>query len=195
MLMEANKVEELDEAIKKHEKIIVEFSSPTCVPCKSFHVWAEEITKEHPEIDIVIVHTMNDVNNFVDKYGVEGSFPEIRFYENGELKDTIFGWERISMEEAVFEEWYKFVKIFLMDFKEDIYNFARVGDRVIELKIKNNSETILPIKDKVFKLKKMWTEDDMDARLINEAIAPRKIGVTRTPVTKWLITEIKEGTK
>ena len=194
MIIKAENMEQLDKAIKEHPKILVDFSGMRCRPCQVFEARLKRMVSEYPSIDAVeiVVDAIPDGENIAGKYDVSDGVPDIRFYENGKQMDRILGWSDTNDdEEVILEEWFKVVKIFLMDFKNDIYQFARVGDRVIELEEKSNSHTVLPIKDKTFELGKMWSSA-VDGKEINKAIAPRKIGVMKSPVTKWRINEIRE---
>jgi thiol-disulfide isomerase/thioredoxin len=185
--------EDVIKAIDEHEKIIVDFYTPSCHPCVIFEAVVKQLMEEYESINVVKV----DARKF-SKIVYRGNViaedvtavPTIMFFENGVKSDTVVGYSD-DIKEGIIEEWFKVQRVFLINFENDIYDFARVGDRIIELKTRHPSRRILTVKDKVFKLSKMWDDEEIDGSYINTIISPRRIGSSVTPATKWLIEEIK----
>ena len=195
MLIEAQTVEETEKAIREHEKILLEISSPTCSPCLVFKKRAEMLVEKYPQINVVVAYDKAVPSKIREEY-LMGGHPTFVFFENGEPKDAEYGYaDSIStnayLDELMLEGYFRVIRAFLMDFKEDIYGFARVGDMIYELGEKDQSEDILTIRNKIYKLEQEWSDEEI-GRELNIKIAPRKVGFTKAMVTKWRIAEIKE---
>jgi thiol-disulfide isomerase/thioredoxin len=195
MLIESKSLEETEKAIREHEKILLEISSPTCVPCLVFKEKAKMLIGKYPEINVVVAYDPSVPEEIYKKY-FHGGHPTFIFFENGEVKDVQYGYtNNISslsyLDELILEGYFKIMRAFLMDFKSDIYEFAREGDMIYEYGETDQNIKMITIQNKIYKLGQVWSDEE-NGNELNIKIAPRKVGFTKEKMTKWKILEIKE---
>lgn len=194
MLIEAKSKEDVERAIREHEKIVLEISSPTCSPCIVFKQRARMLMEEYPEFHAVIAYD-NAVPEEIYREYFKGGHPTFVFFKDGKPQAVEYGYttdptHTSEVDEIMLEDWFRLVHAFLTDFKEDIYNFARKGDIIYELKETGLSQRIFRIRNKIFKLDIVWC-DEITGKELNRKIYPRKVGFSKKTVTKWRIREIK----
>lgn len=79
---------ELEEVISKG-KVLVDFYSKTCGPCKMLSFVLKDVAKQVEDTEIVMVDY--DVNKeAVEKYGVSG-YPTMIYFENGQEIERVKG--------------------------------------------------------------------------------------------------------
>jgi|GEM_PF-4010856 len=193
VFIEAKSMEDVEKAIAEHETIIVDIGSPTCHPCIVFEKKIKMFMEDHPEINVVKADMMQ-IPEVIDRYNVMG-VPVFIVYKNGKIIGDERGYNddvnAISdIDELILEAWFRVVRAFLMDFKEDIYGFARVGDVIYEAGADGKSKKMLTIRNRIYILEKVWIGEENGTNL-NAKIEPRKVGFFKTTMTKWRIAEIK----
>ena len=92
-LMEITK-EQLLEKINTGEKMIVDFYSTTCGPCKMlkpiFENLSNQLKSQNSPVSLYTFNIENDINYVVSQLGIRG-VPTLKSYTNSEEKETIVG--------------------------------------------------------------------------------------------------------
>ncbi len=87
--------ENFDEAIKSVEKVLVDFYSDSCVPCKKLNPVLGDLEDEHEsEIKIYKVNTNFD-SELAQKFNVL-STPTLILFKNGEEKERKTGFQNLD---------------------------------------------------------------------------------------------------
>jgi thioredoxin 1 len=86
--------EQLVEKINAGEKMVVDFYSTTCGPCRMlkpmYEKLANELKEQNSDVSLYTFNVQNDVNYAVNEVGVRG-VPTIKSYLNSKEKETIVG--------------------------------------------------------------------------------------------------------
>jgi thioredoxin 1 len=86
--------EQLVEKINNGEKMVVDFYSTTCGPCRMlkpiYEKLANELKENNSDVSLYTFNVQNDVNYAVNEVGVRG-VPTIKSYSSSLVKDTIVG--------------------------------------------------------------------------------------------------------
>jgi len=92
-LMELTK-EQLVEKINSGEKMVVDFYSTTCGPCRMlkpmYEKLANELKEQNSDVSLYTFNVLNDTDYAVNVAGVRG-VPTIKSYASSTVKDTIVG--------------------------------------------------------------------------------------------------------
>ncbi|MCR4742336.1 MAG: thioredoxin [Treponema sp.] len=87
--------ENFDSAVKSPEKVLVDFYSDSCVPCKKLNPVLGDLEDEHEkEIKVYKVNTNFDAE-LAEKYNVL-STPTLIFFKNGQEADRKSGFQTID---------------------------------------------------------------------------------------------------
>lgn len=78
------------EVLQSDKLTLVDFGAPWCGPCKKLHPIMEEIGQEQAELVKVVEVDVGESPQIALKYGVT-SVPQLMFFQNGELKETVVG--------------------------------------------------------------------------------------------------------
>ena len=86
--------EQLVEKINSGEKMVVDFYSTTCGPCRMlkpmYEKLANELKEQNSDVSLYTFNVQNDVNYAVNEAGVRG-VPTIKSYASSIVKGTIVG--------------------------------------------------------------------------------------------------------
>jgi thiol-disulfide isomerase/thioredoxin len=86
--------EQLVEKINSGEKMVVDFYSTTCGPCRMlkpmYEKLAGELKEQNSDVSLYTFNVQNDVNYAVNEVGVRG-VPTIKSYLNSKENETIVG--------------------------------------------------------------------------------------------------------
>jgi thioredoxin 1 len=86
--------EQLVDKINNGEKMVVDFYSTTCGPCKMlkpmYEKLANELKEQNSDVSLYTFNVQNDVEYAVNVAGVRG-VPTIKSYASSTVKDTIVG--------------------------------------------------------------------------------------------------------
>jgi thioredoxin 1 len=86
--------EQLVEKINAGEKMLVDFYSTTCGPCRMlkpmYEKLASELKEQNSDVSLYTFNVQNDVNYAVNEVGVRG-VPTIKSYLNSKENETIVG--------------------------------------------------------------------------------------------------------
>jgi thioredoxin 1 len=86
--------EQLVEKINAGEKMLVDFYSTTCGPCRMlkpmYEKLASELKEQNSDVSLYTFNVQNDVNYAVNEVGVRG-VPTIKSYVSSIVKETIVG--------------------------------------------------------------------------------------------------------
>lgn len=92
-LMELTK-EQLVEKINSGEKMVVDFYSTTCGPCRMlkpmYEKLANDLKEQNSDVSLYTFNVLNDADYAVNVAGVRG-VPTIKSYASSDAKDTIVG--------------------------------------------------------------------------------------------------------
>ena len=92
-IMELTK-EQLVEKINNGEKMVVDFYSTTCGPCRMlkpmYEKLANELKEQNSDVSLYTFNVLNDTDYAVNVAGVRG-VPTIKSYASSTVKDTIVG--------------------------------------------------------------------------------------------------------
>lgn len=80
---------ELTELQQSGQKVLVDFFTPSCGPCKMLMPFLESLATEHPEVTFVKVNVWSDMEE-ASKYNVR-VVPTILFYNGENLVDKLTG--------------------------------------------------------------------------------------------------------
>lgn len=96
--------EQLVSKINAGEKMVVDFYSTTCGPCKMlkpiFEQLANKLKDNNSDVSLYTFNVQTDVNYAVNEVGVRG-VPTIKSYLNSKEKETIVGLPSISELEGL----------------------------------------------------------------------------------------------
>jgi thioredoxin 1 len=96
--------EQLVEKINAGEKMVVDFYSTTCGPCRMlkpmYEKLANELKEQNSDVSLYTFNVQNDVNYAVNEVGVRG-VPTIKSYLNSKENETIVGLPSISELEGL----------------------------------------------------------------------------------------------
>jgi thioredoxin 1 len=86
--------EQLVEKINSGEKMVVDFYSTTCGPCRMlkpmYEKLANDLKEQNSDVSLYTFNVQNDVNYAVNEVGVRG-VPTIKSYLNSKENETIVG--------------------------------------------------------------------------------------------------------
>jgi len=86
--------EQLVEKINSGEKMVVDFYSTTCGPCRMlkpmYEKLANELKEQNSDVSLYTFNVLNDTDYAVNVAGVRG-VPTIKSYASSKVKDTIVG--------------------------------------------------------------------------------------------------------
>ena len=78
----------LKDILKNEKKVILDFYTDTCIPCKNLEVILKEIEKEFPDIEVIKI---NAIQSFLPaEYNIKG-VPTLVFIQDGEVKYQFTG--------------------------------------------------------------------------------------------------------
>lgn len=80
------------EVLQSDKKVIADFYSDSCVPCKRISPVLSEIEEENDDIKLVKIN-INFDGELAEEYGVS-SAPTLIFFSNGEEKNRSTGFKR-----------------------------------------------------------------------------------------------------
>jgi len=96
--------EQLVSKINAGEKMVVDFYSTTCGPCRMlkpmYEKLANELKEQNSDVSLYTFNVQNDVNYAVNEVGVRG-VPTIKSYLNSKENETIVGLPSISELEGL----------------------------------------------------------------------------------------------
>jgi thioredoxin 1 len=94
--MEIKSKEELEEVIKTHDKVIIDFWAIWCAPCKMFAPQFEDLSKEYASLITFIKINVGENEEIAKMYNIT-SVPTIAYFSHGiEIKR-----EKALVKEAV----------------------------------------------------------------------------------------------
>jgi len=99
--------EELVSKINAGEKMVVDFYSTNCGPCRMlkpmFEQLANKLKNDNSDVSLYTFNVQNDVNYAVNEVGVRG-VPTIKSYLQSKEKETIVGLPSISELEGLISD-------------------------------------------------------------------------------------------
>lgn len=78
-----------EDVIQSNKLTIVDFWAPWCAPCRMISPILEELSKEHPDVNIVKCN-VDENSDLAITFNIRG-IPTIMFFKNGKNVDTIVG--------------------------------------------------------------------------------------------------------
>jgi len=93
VIMEFNQENFQEEALSFKGVLVVDFWSPTCVPCKQMTRILEELVLDSPEQDQIAKVNADDNPGLVQTYNVR-ALPTLLFFKDGQLQETKTGVDR-----------------------------------------------------------------------------------------------------
>jgi thioredoxin 1 len=79
-----------DNLLNDNKAVIVDFSSPTCAPCRQIEPWLQKIAANHPANVKIIKVNVNESPKTSARYLIR-SVPTLLFVKNGSVKSQIIG--------------------------------------------------------------------------------------------------------
>lgn len=99
MVKEINTIQEYDNLLLKNEKVIVDFYSNGCEPCKKLRPIFEGLSEKYKNIIFCKINVEN-AEEIADKCAIS-NLPTLLFYKNSECVDEMIGFDIKNLENKI----------------------------------------------------------------------------------------------
>jgi thioredoxin 1 len=94
---------DFNDLLNDERAVIVEFSSPTCAPCRSIEPCLQKVADDHPGQVKILKVNVNESPRTSSKYLVR-SVPTLLFVKNGNVKSQLVGSvQKVQIEAKLME--------------------------------------------------------------------------------------------
>jgi thioredoxin 1 len=101
-IVEKNDLEDFENFIKEHGKVLVDFYADWCGPCKKIAPELQELAKKYEGQIFFVKVDVDQASDWVGKYGVT-AMPTFKFFVNGEEKREIKGADSSQLRKTIAE--------------------------------------------------------------------------------------------